>query len=152
MIHYKTGDILDATENIIVQQVNHKKVMGAGLALQIRNKYPGIYDAYCKFCDNYSFEMIKNIGIVCMYNTKENSKWIACVWGQDGFGIGGVYTDYDALKSGLMTVCYYAKMDDLSVAIPYGIGCGLAGGDWNVVKEIIESVFYDYEATIYKLK
>ena len=25
----------------------------------------------------------------------------------------------------------------------YGLGCGLAGGDWNVVYNIINDVFYD---------
>ena len=29
------------------------------------------------------------------------------------------------------------------MGIPYGLGCGLAGGDWNVVYNIINDVFYD---------
>jgi hypothetical protein len=28
-----------------------------------------------------------------------------------------------------------------TLALPYGLGCGLAGGDWKVVYEIIRDVF-----------
>ena len=45
------------------------------------------------------------------------------------------------------------KMIDekLSVAIPYGIGCGIANGDWNIVYKIIEKVFQECDVTLYKL-
>ena len=36
MIEYIKGDILNVTEGIIVQQVNCKGVMGAGLAKEIK--------------------------------------------------------------------------------------------------------------------
>jgi hypothetical protein len=36
----------------------------------------------------------------------------------------------------------------LSIAIPYGIGCGLADGDWTIVSIMIEEVFGDYGITI----
>ena len=38
MVKYIKGDILNVTEGIVVQQVNCKGVMGAGLAKQIRDK------------------------------------------------------------------------------------------------------------------
>lgn len=45
------GNILDAPENIIVHQVNCKGVMGAGLALQIKSKYPKAFTEYIKLLD-----------------------------------------------------------------------------------------------------
>ena len=42
----------------------------------------------------------------------------------------------------------------MSIAIPYGIGCGLAGGDWEIVSNIIDDVTNSYNYTnytIYKL-
>lgn len=36
------GNILDYKEDIIVQQVNCRGVMGSGLAKQIMNKYPSV--------------------------------------------------------------------------------------------------------------
>ena len=46
MIKYIKGDILDVTEGFIVQQVNCFGVMGAGLAKQIRDKWPSVYNRY----------------------------------------------------------------------------------------------------------
>ena len=41
-------DILSITEGIIGHQVNTQGVMGAGLALKIREKYPQVYEEYRK--------------------------------------------------------------------------------------------------------
>ena len=49
MIKYIKGDILNVTEGIIVQQVNCFGVMGAGLAKQIRDKWPSVYDTKIEF-------------------------------------------------------------------------------------------------------
>lgn len=45
----------------------------------------------------------------------------------------------------------WAENNNLSIAIPYGIGCSIANGDWNKVYKIIEKVFEDYDVTLYKL-
>lgn len=39
----------------------------------------------------------------------------------------------------------WGSNNNLSMAIPYGIGCGIANGDWNKVYKIIEEVFSDYD-------
>lgn len=36
------------------------------------------------------------------------------------------------------------------IGFPYKIGCGLAGGDWDVVSAIIEREFEGYEVEIYE--
>ena len=46
----------------------------------------------------------------------------------------------------------YAKSFNLTICMPYGIGCGIANGDWNEVYKIIEEVFSDYDVTLYKLE
>lgn len=50
------GDILTPVENpddlvVVCHQVNCMGVMGAGLAKQVRNRYPGVYRAYKELCD-----------------------------------------------------------------------------------------------------
>ena len=42
-------------------------------------------------------------------------------------------------------------MPDQTIAIPK-IGCGLAGGDWEKVKVIIEDVFSEYDVVVYSLE
>lgn len=50
MIQVIAGDITKAKENIIGHQVNCKGVMGSGVALDLRNKYPAIFDPYKNNC------------------------------------------------------------------------------------------------------
>jgi hypothetical protein len=35
------------------------------------------------------------------------------------------------------------------IGLPYLIGCGLAGGDWHIVEELILNVSYQYSHDIY---
>lgn len=39
----------------------------------------------------------------------------------------------------------------MTIAIPK-IGAGLAGGDWETIRPILEEVFNDYDLTIYEFK
>ena len=65
-----------------------------------------------------------------------------------------MHTDYLSLANGLSTVKLFAQEKNMSVAIPYGIGCGLGGGSWSVVKDIIKMCFSDsgVNVTIYRLE
>lgn len=59
---------------------------------------------------------------------------------------------YDAVKACLEKVAAYAKKHDASVHMPR-IGCGLAGGKWEKIEEIIQSVLCknNIEVTVYDL-
>jgi O-acetyl-ADP-ribose deacetylase (regulator of RNase III) len=167
-------DILTVKNAIICHQVNHEGIMGAGLALQIKKKYPGIMMGYINHCRLYSFEILKKNGIVNFYYpnhdliygiNKEysiNNIVIANIFGQKEIG-GGLQTDYEALKNGMLAVFHKAMshkyIKDIhhnypsDISIPYKIGCGLAGGDWNIVKnEIIQPLIREFpqiKTTIY---
>ena len=84
-----------------------------------------------------------------------DGKIIANLFGQEGYGRDKQYTDYDALRKsleGLYESVTWSNniLKGKTIAIPYNLGCGLAGGDWNIVYEMIKQVFYNYEVTIYK--
>jgi O-acetyl-ADP-ribose deacetylase (regulator of RNase III) len=51
MIDLVRGDILDSTCDVIVNPVNCLGVMGAGLALQFRHRFPANYTAYVQACN-----------------------------------------------------------------------------------------------------
>ena len=53
--------------------------------------------------------------------------------------------DYDALTLCLRKINYIFK--GKHIGLPQ-IGCGLAGGDWNLVKEIIQKELCDMNITI----
>jgi O-acetyl-ADP-ribose deacetylase (regulator of RNase III) len=58
------------------------------------------------------------------------------------------YVDYDALRLCLRKINFTFRGD--SIGLPR-IGCGLAGGDWEVVKKIIEEELTDMNATVVEL-
>ena len=156
-ISIKQGNLLDANENIIVHQVNCQGVMDAGVARQIKEKWPIVYDHYMrmiKTCEKLSIPREKLLGEVCWDMVQEKArdgghgKWIASVFGQLDYNRNGekkLQTDYDALKKGLTTVANNAKQYGESVAMPYMIGCGRGGGNWSKVLEIIYEVFEPLE-------
>lgn len=124
------GNILDVKHGVIIHQVNCKRVMGAGLALQIRRRYP----------EHYTDFIVKEPKLGDIVVTYVNSNlYIIGVYGQEGYGRTGIYTDYEALRAGLAKVGQFADKKNLPVYLPYGIGCGLAGGSWGQVSKIIES-------------
>lgn len=61
-------------------------------------------------------------------------------------------TDYLNMEISLTYLKKFAQENDLSIAIPCGIGCGIANGEWDKVYKIIEKVFSDYDVTLYKLE
>ena len=155
MITYKECDILQAEENIIVQSINHKGIMGAGLAKEIKLAYPDIELQYKEICKTISFERCRRANPVYWYQVSKD-KFIASVFGQDGFGRDKRYTDYYALANGFEEIRLMAesRVYLYSVAIPYKIGCGLGGGNWEFVKDIISDVFKyspEINIVIYKI-
>lgn len=146
MVIIKNGDLLKAREDILVHQVNIDGIMGGGVAKQIAEKYPKAEREYISICNHYknSYENLR--GMVDL--TLENGKYIASIFSQDK----NFNTDYEAMKKALEIVKEFAKQENLSVAIPYKIGCGIANGEWEKVLEVINEVFKDYSVSLYKLE
>jgi O-acetyl-ADP-ribose deacetylase (regulator of RNase III) len=49
MLHYKKGNLLEVKEGIITHGVNCQGVMGSGVALAIKQKYPSAFYSYKNF-------------------------------------------------------------------------------------------------------
>lgn len=151
MIKIIEGNILNASETVIGHQVNCLGYMGAGLAMQIKARYSETYQRYREICDHHSDNRSELMGMVYLAHNSDG-KTIANIFSQLDVGRSERKTDYESLNIGLNKVCEYAKENNLTVALPYKIGCGLAGGDWNIVYKMIDSVFSDYEVTLYEYK
>lgn len=153
MITIVNGNLLEATEDIICHQVNCQGVMGSGIAAQIRKKWPNVYTDYKLYVERYQNLYKSPLGT--MQIVPLPNKQIVCnIFGQDNYGRDKRCTSYDALYEALCSLDIYASTNNLTIAMPYGIGCGLGGGDWRIVREIISSVFEDADGnipvTIYK--
>ena len=148
MVKYIKGDILNVTEGIIVQQVNCKGVMGAGLAKQIRDKWPSVYDRYLDKV-YYSPKNEDLLGTTA-WNKVDTNLFVASIFGQYDYGHGTKFTIYPALFKGLDYVFGMAETDQIPVYMPKGLGCGLAGGNWDFVEAYIQDLdlFFDKEIKI----
>lgn len=148
MVTIVEGNLLQAKEDIIAHQVNCKGAMGAGLAKQIRDQYSVVYEKYVMLCARNRYNLLG----ACQAIEVVHGKFVANLFGQQGYGRNRTHTDYNALHSSLMQLRDFAEDRKLRVALPYGLGCGLAGGNWQKVLGLIESVFEDssVDVTIYK--
>lgn len=155
------GDVLDTPIYIIAHQVNCKGVMGAGLAKQIRDKYPWVYSCYKKYCETYHYDLLgASAFFVNSDDTFKPEHLFMNIFGQDGYGRGSVQTDYQAFKNSITkglefyrtAVCNDSYAVQIPIAIPYGIGCGLAGGDWDRIKDILEEIEQKEKALFFVYK
>jgi hypothetical protein len=78
---------------------------------------------------------------------------IVSFYAQDRYGREKQHTSYAAFERCLAhlhgEVLTNPAFVGKSVYFPYGIGCGLAGGDWKVIKPLIER--YIPESVVVKL-
>jgi O-acetyl-ADP-ribose deacetylase (regulator of RNase III) len=128
MTHIINSDLIGVERGVICHQVNCRKVAGAGVALQIRRRWPQWYAEFQR--------RSPKLGQVGYHQVDENLT-IADLYAQDGFGRDRQYTDYEALRACLQEVRRYAGKK--SVYLPFGMSSGLAGGDWNEVLRMIEA-------------
>lgn len=145
MIKFIDGDILSPHKEgeriIIAQQVNAQGVMGSGLAKQIRDKYPIVYYQYKKHCESIGLAKRYLLGEVLL-TYPAHDIIVANLFGQYDYGREDIlYTDYAALETALETVMSISSTLGATLRIPYGIGCGLAHGDWNIVYKMIEDTY-----------
>lgn len=148
MIKIVNRNILLTDEQIIAHQVNCKGVMGSGVAKAIRMAYPEVYSEYKKFCDTTCVSK-DLLGCVQYVAVPRKKKIIANLFAQDGYGRDKIYTDYESLE-----LCFraLARKSRMPIAMPYGIGCGRSGGDWdNIVYPMIQDIFSRNDVSLYKL-
>ena len=143
------GSILDAGEDIICHQVNCQAVMGAGLAKALCDKWPDIKKGYMRFCRRHK-EPKELLGKYHLVEV-ESGKFVANIFGQLDYGRNKYrkYTDYVALTNAFDAI--RKEQCNKSLAFPFGFGCGLANGDWDVVLGMIHTYFDDMDVVIYKM-
>lgn len=109
--------------------------MGGGIALALRQRYPVIFPEYQQLCRAGQLK----IGMIQLVPVSQvNNLYVCNLAGQDGLGGDRCYTDYDALRLAFARLQQDSDRLELPVYLPYGLGCGLAGGDWQIVSGIID--------------
>ena len=153
--------------NNIAHSCNCQNVMGGGIAKQIKDRYPQAFEAdagrwsneytdggnwRCQIGD-YSKAVIETHGTnlphdVTIYN----------LYTQSGYSTKKREVNYEyfwrALKAVQEDLLFNQHELDASqvIGLPYGISCGLAGGNWKIIKAIIEDIFLDSMIQCYIVK
>lgn len=147
-IIYKQGDLLSASQRVLVHGTNNRGVMGSGVARQIRARWPNVYEVYALKHKVFGLDLGDVIPVATL-----DGKVIVNAVTQDGFGRDGKqYVSYDAIEK-----CFEIINDRVhnwevnEVALPR-IGAGLGGGDWSVIEEIIVRTARYYTPVVYDLQ
>lgn len=138
MIEYRKGDLLKADVEALVNTVNCVGVMGKGIALQFKQKFPDNFRQYKRVCDRGDLEP----GTLFVHDRGE-------LFGDSG---GPRYiinfptkthwkkpSKLEYIASGMDALIDEMQARGVeSIALP-PLGCGNGGLDWSEVRAIIES-------------
>ena len=153
-IQYRKGDATaPQSENnkIIVHICNDIGGWGKGFVMAISKRWKkpeNQYREWFKSKDGFELGKVQFVQV-------EEDLWVANLIGQHKVNKdenGNAPIRYDAIEDGLKEVASFAKENNASVHMPR-IGCGLAGGKWEMIEPIIlqrlsnndvEVVVYDF--------
>lgn len=142
-IKHVKGDILTTPtrneETIICHQVNCMGVMGAGLAKQVRDKWPIVFSEYKKVCGADKLGDFQMVQVAPQL-------YVANLFGQLNFGRDERQTNYAALTAALFGAM--KEHPGATFRVPYGLGCGLAGGNWETVLNIIKEISDTWDVNV----
>ena len=160
-IFHKIGDIFTSESRYLVNPVNEVGVMGAGLALRFKIRYPKMYESYREFCHGsgydkgiilYNIAKLRQLGISYETITESNFFWCVKLHWWEGEGgdtiINAPTKRHWKEKSSLSKVentlsdlhkfCVWRNV--ASIAMPR-LGCGLGGLHWDDVHNLIKMEF-----------
>lgn len=143
MIRYFVGNIFESQAMALVNTVNLVGVMGKGVALQFKNKYPNNFKEYVKACKSGDIAIGK-LFVFREFNAFEDRYIInfptKINWRNP--------SEYSYIEQGLDDLVRVIDLYSLkSVAIP-PLGAGNGGLNWLKVKQLIETKLSNVNADI----
>ncbi len=130
------GDLLKLAQggefDVIIHGCNCQCQMGKGIALSIKKLFPEAYEADCA-TEKGSREKLGTFSHA-LIEREEYSFVIVNAYTQFHWRGKGVKADYDAIRSAMNSIA--DKFSGKRIGYPL-IGAGLAGGDWEIISDII---------------
>jgi O-acetyl-ADP-ribose deacetylase (regulator of RNase III) len=137
VLTFTTGDMFETTATIRVNAVNCVGVMGAGIALAFKERYPEMFHWYQQACR--AGEVVP--GRLFVWRTL--TEWILNVptkrhW-RDSSRYADVDAGLDALRDYLQAIGHQRDVPrNVTVAMP-ALGCGRGGLEWARVRPMIKA-------------
>ena len=140
MIRYIEGDIFKSPAQVIVNTVNTVGVMGKGIALEFKKRYPDMFQAYRDICDR---RKLKTGSLMLYY---EPDHWVLLFPTKENWRNP---SRMEYIEAGLAKFCRtYAEKGITSVAFPK-LGCGNGELNWSDVQPVMEKYLKDLPIDIY---
>lgn len=138
MVVVVSGDLFAADVDAITNAVNCVGVMGRGIALEFKNRFPENFIAYKQACDDGTLRL----GRVFIFDRGESERprYIVNFPTKDHWRNSSMLAD---IESGLRSLS--DEIDRLgirTIALP-ALGCGLGGWDWETVRLSVEGRFHE---------
>ena len=140
MITYVKGDIFSSPAQILVNTVNTVGVMGKGVALEFKKRYPDMFYEYKKLCEE------KRLDIGSLFLWRKSEKWILLFptkkhWRNP--------SRLEYIEAGLKKFTQnWDNMGAEPVAFPR-LGCGNGALEWKDVKPLMEHYLSSLPIQIY---
>lgn len=130
---------------VIAHICNNRGSWGAGFVMAISKKWSSPEIEYRKWIETKT-ATLGEIQLVPV----EDEIVIANMIAQDGFVnfLNSVAVRYESLKECLNKLAYRIKANDVSVHMPR-IGCGIAGGKWELIEPIIKETLCKNDIQVY---
>ena len=138
MMRFTKGNLLDANVEAVVNTVNTVGVMGKGIALMFRERFPNNYKEYQAACK--AGEMQVGTMLVTSVDELSGLHWVINFptkmhWRQP--------TKLEWVRAGLVALKDVIRDKQIhSIALP-ALGCGNGGLNWHVVRPLIEGMLSD---------
>lgn len=143
----ENGDIFESKMSTLVCPVNCVGVMGKGLALAFKRRFPYIEEYYQRYCQEHAGEYRLRPGTCLISEELEPSSEPNIIlfptkdhWRNP--------SRLEWIRSGLERVRELTDSYEItSLAVP-ALGCGLGGLDWEVVRPLMLNHFEDYSIPV----
>lgn len=127
MIEYTTGDMFSSPAQTLVIPTNTVGVMGAGVALEAKIRWPRIAEDYYRMCRQGHVQ----IGTLACYNADEDNRLVVLfptkIHWRDGSKV-------EYIQIGLRNFAALWKIMGVESAAFPALGCGLGGLQWDTVR------------------
>jgi len=139
MLWFTRGNLFESQAQTLVNTVNCAGVMGKGVALVFRERYPAMYEDYRRRCEKREIQP----GVLTLY--KDSRPWVLNFPTKRHWRARSRLEDIEAGLKEL--VAHYKEWGITSLGMP-ALGCGHGGLDWSDVRTLIEKHLGDLDIEI----
>jgi O-acetyl-ADP-ribose deacetylase (regulator of RNase III) len=146
MVSFVKGNLFDSPAQVLTNTVNTVGVMGKGIALEFKHRFPKMFEDYFRRCTN------KKVNLGQPYLWEDDRSQVLNFPTKSHWKKSSQLKD---IETGLKYLAdHYQEMGIASIAMP-PLGCGNGGLDWKNVRPLVEKYLGsipDLEVFVYELE